>query len=529
MAATSFEHSNAARAALQAIVTDPEHGPDALDNRQTVANLLEDLLPDAPRESGLLIAAVGAGLPGRLRNDVGHGMDPATAVSLAAAILESRTAFTTEACWWAASEIAFALGLAHAETVPAMPPVTQTELARSLSHQAPDATADVTQTALPPGHRSVQQPTGATPPGRPRPRVGLVAVVGICILAAAGIVSAAILLTSHKSPSGQANAGNSRHRSASGYANVATLNPGTQRSMTSIAWTPDSSIVATGDKDGNSYLWDPQTGQQHGPPFTIAAAGEVYAIAISPDGSTLAAGYSNGSTYLWGIASRKLIATLRDPGHAASRQVDSVAFSPDGQLLVSADGSGNAYLWRITPGHQSLVPVMTLPDPAGAGVWSAVFSSRGMLATGDYRGNVYLWNTSSGSYSGRFVVPGGEAVSALAFSPDGRVLAAGSGSVSTDTGSMYLFDVGSQTSKFISSGGSVWALAFAGDKLAAAVGNGETYLWDVNVADLAASSGGTLTDPHTGALGVGAVGFSPDRKWLVTGDTNGLAYVWRTS
>ena len=209
-----------------------------------------------------------------------------------------------------------------------------------------------------------------------------------------------------------------------------------------------------------------------------------------------------------------------------NRQVDPLAFSPDGQLLVSADGNGSAYLWHISPSHQTTAPARILPDPAGAGVWSALFSSQGTLATGDYRGNIYLWNTSNGAYRGPLGIPGGNPVSALAFSPDGRVVAAGSGSVTTDTGSLYLFDAASQTSKLITSGPAIWALSFAGSKLAAADGNGTTDLWNVNAASLAATPAGTLTDPNTGALGVGAVVFSPDHRWLVTGDTNGQAYAW---
>ena len=112
MAAISFDRANEARAALQAIVSDPAHGPDALDDSQTTANLLQDLLPDAPRETGLLIAASVAGLPAILRSHVAQGMDIATAISLAAATLTGRTAFPPEACEWVATELAIALGLA---------------------------------------------------------------------------------------------------------------------------------------------------------------------------------------------------------------------------------------------------------------------------------------------------------------------------------------------------------------------------------------------------------------------------------
>src|SRR6266567_3806441 len=60
MADMSWEHAAEARAALTAIVTDPEHGVAALSSAQTMSNLLKDLLPDAPREKSMLVAAAEA-------------------------------------------------------------------------------------------------------------------------------------------------------------------------------------------------------------------------------------------------------------------------------------------------------------------------------------------------------------------------------------------------------------------------------------------------------------------------------------
>ena len=51
-----------AHAALRAIVADPRYGPPALSNAQTMTNLLKDMLPDAPRESSVLVAASEAGV-----------------------------------------------------------------------------------------------------------------------------------------------------------------------------------------------------------------------------------------------------------------------------------------------------------------------------------------------------------------------------------------------------------------------------------------------------------------------------------
>src|SRR5262245_60044500 len=130
MSRSRFEHSGEARAALRAIVSDRGHGAQALASAQLMANLLRDYLPDAPKETGLLIAAVSAGLPATLRGHVAHGMDAGTATSLAAASLEDVTAYAADACEWVAAELAIALGLAGALDQPtadaAGPVATQT-------------------------------------------------------------------------------------------------------------------------------------------------------------------------------------------------------------------------------------------------------------------------------------------------------------------------------------------------------------------------------------------------------------------
>jgi len=295
--------------------------------------------------------------------------------------------------------------------------------------------------------------------------------------------------------------------------------------MTAVTWNPTGTLVATSDKDGNAYVWDVATGQLDGRPLTAVGAGKGYAAAFSPDGKTLAVGYSNGSTYLWNVATDRMTATLPDPNDSA---VNSVAFSPDGSKLVTADGNGHAYVWDISSGRSSGVPSRVLSDPVGAGVWSAVFSAQGVLATGDYAGNVYLWNVGSGQVTSSMNVPGGVSVSALAFSPDGSVLAAGNETGSeTDgpgSGSLYLFGVAGQRRHFIYSAASVWALSFDGRTLAMADGDGRTYLWHVNAASLSASQLGSIPDPGSGPQGVGAMAFSDNGQWLVTGDTSGIAY-----
>ena len=64
--------------------------------------------------------------------------------------------------------------------------------------------------------------------------------------------------------------------------------------------------------------------------------GPVLSLAFSPDGSLLASGDAHGTVKLWDMAEETLIVALR--GH--TRAVWSVAFAPDGGTLASGSHDG---------------------------------------------------------------------------------------------------------------------------------------------------------------------------------------------
>jgi WD40 repeat protein len=139
------------------------------------------------------------------------------------------------------------------------------------------------------------------------------------------------------------------------------------------------------------------------------------------------------------VASRKLIATLTDPGPAS---VYSVAFSPDGTMLavgnnfaINSDSTGgNTYLWNVSSGK----PVATLTDPGSdASVNSFAFSPDGtLLAAGDDDNSAYLWSLATRKRTATFTNPDGSHVQSVRFSPDGKILAVGA-----TYGSTYLWNV----------------------------------------------------------------------------------------
>jgi hypothetical protein len=177
MAEATFEHEAQVRAALHAIVADPAHGAEALSSPQVMANLLKDFLPDAPRESGLLIAAAQARIADALRENVSNGLDATTAIALASTSLAETTAFTPDACSWATRELAIAMGLAdarHAADLPGSPQPApfgqETVQAGAGSTVTPEAAAvtaalpAAAATVAPPGTAVTAAPPAAAPP-----------------------------------------------------------------------------------------------------------------------------------------------------------------------------------------------------------------------------------------------------------------------------------------------------------------------------------------------------------------------------
>jgi serine/threonine protein kinase len=100
-----------ARAALRAIVSDPDRGIAALSSAQTMATALKSLLPDMPRETKVLVAAAEEGLAEALSYHVSRGMDPGTVRGKVARSFARHTGFRSAACQWAVDELAAVLGL----------------------------------------------------------------------------------------------------------------------------------------------------------------------------------------------------------------------------------------------------------------------------------------------------------------------------------------------------------------------------------------------------------------------------------
>jgi len=102
-------------------------------------------------------------------------------------------------------------------------------------------------------------------------------------------------------------------------------------------------MVATGDQQGSVQLWDSATGKALARLARHTAA--ITSLAFSPDNTQLASASWDRSARLWDIRTGQELFALPEQGQVVTR----VAFSPEGaQLAVgSRDGLVHLYLLKL--------------------------------------------------------------------------------------------------------------------------------------------------------------------------------------
>lgn len=272
-------------------------------------------------------------------------------------------------------------------------------------------------------------------------------------------------------------------------------------SIRALAMSPDSRTIAAAFSDSGVVLLDAATGKLV---RSLDTELNVVALAFSPNGRRLATG-GNGPAKVLETATGRVVYTL------GGNNIASLSFSPDGKRLLVGSDLIKSSLYNMETGDliKSLDTTGVLGGYAPDGKHVAIAQDH----------TVVLWNPATG-VTVRDFAGLDQDVKALAFSPDGKLFAAG-----TAVGPVGVWQAGSgKLLRTFTAGGGVVGLWFidGGRKLLAAQGASSGLQAAIYDADSGAAEAGS---PVTGNF---CAVLSPDRWRLITCNDRAID-IWRVS
>ncbi|XXF75915.1 WD40 repeat domain-containing protein [Myxococcaceae bacterium GXIMD 01537] len=308
---------------------------------------------------------------------------------------------------------------------------------------------------------------------------------------------------------------------------------------------PRFQLIAQAGWDGRVQLFDARSGELL--ERLDAHHAFVMCIALSPDGRTFASGGMDGALHVWARPSAPAEVLLR--GHEA--WVETLSFTQEQELVTGAEDGMRR--WRLAD-RSALAPP---PESTEAVVSLASSPDRQLIAAGTLKGKVRLLDAATGRQLRELSDVQGS-VRGLAFSPDGKLLAAGGDR------DVYLWSVpdGAPLGQLAGHTGKIWALAIdaTGTLLASGGSDKLVRLWDLprrqplrqldvgeRVRALAftpgdnhlltagmrqpirlwdAADGRLLRSMDEGSVGVLSLGVSPDGRFLASGGMDMVVKVW---
>lgn len=336
-------------------------------------------------------------------------------------------------------------------------------------------------------------------------------------------ITAAVLLSA-----GLGNPGISQER--------ATLK-GHKELVRSIAFSPDSKLLASAGGDGNIRLWSVAKGEllsvfnsdtgKEGESFQAGDKSRPNAVAFAPKGEqlgsqfwwTLAVAGDGRTVRLWQLQGDDTDAVIRERAILKGRgNVSQLAYAPDGRTLaVAASPDGRA--------GNSRVALWTLATNVSLGdyeprVWCVAFAPDGKtLASSNNDSVLRLWDLTADPPTERAVLKGQWSV---AFTSDSKTLAASEGH------DIRLYDLTLKAPKVLvvrieAHHNDVLSVAFSPDgKLLASAGGDAARLWDWDGKGRLTPRGTLKEHSKT----VTAVAFSPDGKTLATASEDSTIKLW---
>jgi WD40 repeat protein len=227
-------------------------------------------------------------------------------------------------------------------------------------------------------------------------------------------------------------------------------------------------------------LWDVAT-RKVTQQFPVASAA-VYSVAFSPDGHSVAAGAGH-FLLLCDVVNHTAI-SVRDDGVSYQGDAEFVGYTRDGHSLLVADNRGVLKVWdvrsarfartgSVEPPSATVVVNDAAIAPDGSLIVAAGYDENIVTTDSDNTPDPHLWLSRPGTTTAQDRDDTNE-YTTVAYSPDGRLIAAGDGSGAIELWTASTFAAVGNLAAPQSQGG-ITSIAFSRDSRTLATGQSAGY------------------------------------------------------
>jgi len=287
---------------------------------------------------------------------------------------------------------------------------------------------------------------------------------------------------------------------------------GHSNQINAVCWSPDGQYIASGSADTSVFVWEAMTGvvaREH------VHSASVQAVGWAPDGTRIASGGQDFQVQVWSALGSGT--TVSYYGHYNT--ILSLSWSPDNLYVASASADESVQVWQASSGDLTSAFLYSQHRAqVNAVAWAPTSSM--LIASASDDDTLQVWNPHTGASVHIYQDQAG--VNALAWSPDSASLLSGDGAGVVET---RMLTSGQNALTLQHTGSAVLTVAWSPDGRYVAAADTTNAAGLVSVWDAVTGQSTIVYSGHRAE--VRSIAWSPDSTRIASGGIDNTVQVWQ--